>query len=384
MNDTDKTDQSQVDNSSEAPQDTLRDNGASEHESQVVTNESEATNGANDARPQQMGPIALPIVQQAEPQSVAMPNTPILIVLQWLAYAFWGWTILAVIWLGYIVLANMLTNTDLTSAIPYAIASTLVLLPLSFVVDAFYGRKETTKKTGPAIIVMVIHAVLFALFGIGTLISAVFVVIQLAINSSGDNGIQLSILLTLFLSTVLYALTFFRTLNPLPKVPIARIYKYFMAAIIGVLVVLAFVGPVAKSVQTKDDRDIANGISYVATAVNDYVEQHSELPKSLSDLRLNDDAKLIVDKGFVTYKPEGVVEKVSENNEADDSSAAVGVDKMHRYQLCVTYKEENKGNGSYGYSRSQDGYEEYLSVYDHPAGEVCYKLQSTVYAEYIN
>jgi hypothetical protein len=375
MNDTDKPDQPGVDNSSEVPQDALRDNSANEHKPQVAVDKSEATNEANDTYPQQKGPVTLPFAQQAEPQSVAMPNTPILIVLQWLAYAFWGWTILAVIWLGYIVLANMLTNTDLTSAIPYAIASTLVLLPLSFVVDAFYGRKETTKKTGPAIIVMVIHAVLFALFGIGTLISAVFVVIQLAINSSGDNGIQLSILLTLFLSTVLY---------PLPKVPIARIYKYVMAAIIGVLVVLAFVGPVAKSVQTKDDRDIANGISYVATGVNDYVEQHSELPKSLSDLRLNDDAKLIVDKGFVTYKPEGVVEKVNESGRADDSLAAVGVDKIHRYQLCVTYKEENKGNGSYGYSRSQDGYEEYLSVYDHPAGEVCYKLQSTVYAEYIN
>lgn len=373
INDTDQPD-------TDRPQDMSRGT-SSDNQPQMDSNLKTEDQIAGIRSPYQSG---LPIVEPAETKAQVMPNTPVLIVLQWLTYAFWGWTILAVIWLGYIVLANMLTGMDLTDVIPYAIASTLVLLPLSFVVDAFYGRKETSKKTGPAIVVMVIHAVIFALCGIGTLISAVFVVIQLAIGETSDNGIPMSILLTLFLSTALYAVTFFRTLNPLPKVPVARFYKYIMAGIIGVLVVMAFVGPVAKSVQTRNDREIVDGISYVERAIGEYVERNGDLPKSLNDLSFENKGKVIVDKGLVTYKPEGKVNLQTEfmqRSTPTTSELSDNLDVAYRYQLCVTYKEAKMSNGSYGYSRPQNEYEEFLSIYDHPAGEVCYKLQTTVYAD---
>lgn len=295
----------------------------------------------------------------------AMPNTPGLIVLQWLTYAFWGWTILSLLWLAFIVIANFIVGDDMSSVIPYAIASTLVLLPLSFVLDAVYGRKETVKKTGVATVVMVIHAVIFALLGIGVLIGAVLVFIQMLIDPATDNRYQTTTLATLALSAVIYGLTFFRTLNPSHSARVSRWFKYVMAVVIGAFIVLAFVGPVAKSVTTRDDRVIAANIGDVSNAVNDYVSTKQKLPGSLSDVSLSGDAKTIVDKGFVRFKAEGM-----KKNEYGDE---------YRYQLCVTYKAAQ--GSSQSYARGTPDYSSYLYVSEHPAGEVCYKLSARVTTE---
>ncbi len=314
--------------------------------------------------------------KEAPAISVAMPNTPGLIVLQWLTYAFWGWTILGLIWLAWIVLANFILGIDVTSVIPYAIASILVLLPLSFTLDAFYGRKETTKKTGAATIVMVIHAVIFALCGIGVLISGVFTIVQTVVGSSSKFSDVM--LYTLLISAAVYGLTFFRTLNPSPKIPIARTYKFIMAGIIGLLIVLAFVGPVAKSIITKDDREIASNVGYVASAISGYVESNQKLPGSLKDVTLKNGAKSIVDKNLVRYKAEGPAPTSAEDVY---NSSSYYKSTTYRYQLCVTYTQADEPDSTFGDSyyseRSTYEYASYLSVSSHPAGEVCYKLQAT-------
>ncbi|MGH7250207.1 MAG: hypothetical protein ACREGC_04480, partial [Minisyncoccia bacterium] len=129
-------------------------------------------------------PPPTPVAQEYKPPGTTNTspvhnlNTPNVIVMQWLTYAFWGWTALSLSILTGIVLANFINKADMGSFTPYAIAAVLVLLPISFVCDYFYSKHEPGKNTGSAMVVMVIHAVLFALFGVGALIGIVFSLVQ--------------------------------------------------------------------------------------------------------------------------------------------------------------------------------------------------------------
>jgi hypothetical protein len=324
-------------------------------------------------------PAVTPVSESRPLGAVAPADThhssPALIILQWLTYAFWGWTLLAVIALVGLVVGNFFDNFDTSAILPYSIAAVLVLLPLSLICDLFYGRSEPTRKSGGATVVMVIHAVIFALFGIGLLIGLVFTLVNQGINGFSSFDSVRTALVTLAISVILYALTFLRTLNPTAVVPIARIYRIAMLAIIGLFIVLAFVGPAARSAATRDDREIVANISAISESVNNYIVTNNKFPASLSDVNLKDRAKALVDKGLVKYKSDGKEAAIDSYEDED----ARYVSDEYRYQLCVTYKEKTQGYGDrYSTIGRQDSYEDYLYVYDHPAGEVCYKLKATV------
>lgn len=324
-------------------------------------------------------PAVTPVSESRPLGTVAPADThhssPALIILQWLTYAFWGWTLLAVIALVGLVVGNFFDNFDTSAVLPYSIAAVLVLLPLSLICDLFYGRSEPTRKSGGATVVMVIHAVIFALFGIGLLIGLVFTLVNQGINGFSSFDSVRTALVTLAISVILYALTFLRTLNPTAVVPIARIYRIAMLAIIGLFIVLAFVGPAARSAATRDDREIVANISAISESVNNYIVTNNKFPASLSDVNLKDRAKALVDKGLVKYKSDGKEAAIDSYEDED----ARYVSDEYRYQLCVTYKEKTQGYGDrYSTIGRQDSYEDYLYVYDHPAGEVCYKLKATV------
>src|SRR5680860_463031 len=101
-------------------------------------------------------------------------NTPGIIVLQWLTYAFWGLTVFATSLLSASVIAYFITPTNNNDFSAYATAAVLVLLPISVICDIFYSKQEPEHKTGASSIIMIIHAVFFALFSIGALIAIVF------------------------------------------------------------------------------------------------------------------------------------------------------------------------------------------------------------------
>ena len=311
-------------------------------------------------------------------------NSAGLIILQWLTYAFWGWTLFALVWLLYIVLANMIQGIDTSDMIPYAIASSLVLLPISFVCDWFYGKKEPQKKTGAAMVVMVIHAVIFALFAIGSLISAVLILVQMMISTSDDTSSQMVWLTTLFISSLVYAATFVRTLNPMPKLKFHRVYPLGMAVLITALIVLGFVGPVAQATLTKDDRFIVNHLLNVASEIDDYIYKNNKLPSSLADVSFTYEGKEIVDRGLVEYKKEdsSAVSKLPAYDYDDLDSDKNSRDfTFYRYQLCVEYKQKSQ-SASYGYynsepSRPRGEYSNTLYIDTHPAGKVCYKQEAS-------
>lgn len=320
-------------------------------------------------------------------------------ILQWLTYAFWGWTVVAVIWLAYSVVSSFIIGVDAPSSIPFAteegivpymgenslfvlpyvVAASIILLLLSLVCDLLYSRREAVKKTGTPMVIMVAHAVLFAVISAAAFIGATFVTIQLA--NSDDMTKQDSLLISLatfFAGTVLYCLVFLRVLNPVPWFKNGRVFSVLMTLIVGGLVVLAFVGPFAQSPVAREDRVVADAVMGLPASVNEYVRENGRLPQALSDMTFSEaTVRSVIDKGLITYTPRDVV------SSTEYSGSGRGTYNDYRYELCATYVSESRSHSiSSDQSLLKDAeYQKDLWINEHPAGKVCYKLKETVSSE---
>lgn len=297
-------------------------------------------------------------------------NTPGIITLQWLTYAFWGWTAIAILWIATTVTMYFITGTDVLSMIPYSIAAILVLLPISIVCDLFYMKKEPIKKTGAASIVMIIHAVIFALFAVGALVTIVLNLVTILIN--GSSTYSQVFLICAGIMFAVYAALFIRTIVPGKRLALRRIIIVFITIISAALITLSIVGPIANISLTKNDKLITANISSISTGIDNYVSTNDKLPNSLSDLKnLQDEPKKLITDNLVTYKKEGLYETKYETSSSYKNAAT------YKYQLCVNYNKADSANSSYStsYSSMNNGeYDSYISTYGHAAGEVCYKL----------
>lgn len=316
-------------------------------------------------------PATSPAVSPPATANLVKPvNSPGTIVLQWLTYAFWGWTVLAVVLLISLVISSAVGESDQGSFTPYAIAAALVLLPISLVCDYFYGKLEPAAKTGSAVVVMVIHAVIFALFGIGSLIGAVFAVVQLSTSSIESTPTKVA-LYTSLLATVIYAATFVRTLLPGGLAWIRLAYRGAMSALVLIFMVLAIIGPVAAARATRNDRLIVSGLSNVQSAINNYARKNSSLPASLDSIQnsTKGDAKSIIEQKLVEYTPNT---KAADKSRFDSSMT-------YYYKLCVDFVKSTRGYGEDTIYRPEEDYTTYISAYSHGAGKTCYKLKSEAY-----
>ncbi|MEO7905150.1 MAG: hypothetical protein ABIR91_05160 [Candidatus Saccharimonadales bacterium] len=295
-------------------------------------------------------------------QILQTTTTPGVTVLQWLTYAFWGWTLVSLSILVFMVVYNLIRQTDVSDTVPYAIAATVVLLPISIICDVLYRRHETPKKQGATMLIMVIHAVIFALFSIGSLIGALLAVVQMMISASSDTSGNVATAISLTIVALLYAVTFVRTLNPFHKIinKVSLLYIAIMGAVTAIFIILAVAGPVVQSVQTKTDRLIANNLPQLNYAIGDYIRESKKLPVSLNDISLDADTQQLVDEKLVRY-----IANTPDSKE-----------KTFRYQLCTTYAHKDNQRSRYEpMTQSADTYRMDLSTYGHPAGDVCYKLQ---------
>lgn len=297
-------------------------------------------------------------------------NTPGVTILQWLSYAFWGWLILALIWLIGVILANAILGTSVPEMVPYAIAAGVVLLPIAFLTDFFYRKHEPAKKTGVAMVIMVIHAVLFALLTIVALIVTVFNSLNALIETSNSIDEQLVIIFTALTATLLYAATFIRVLNPFKTKKPVFIYSVAMAALTLVFIALAIAGPLVQVLVTKDDRRIEQNLSSVSQAINNYIQTNEKLPTNLDQVSFtNDGASFLVKNGLVNYMAEKSISNVNSLNSTE-----------HRYQLCVTFKNKDaSGYDSYAYDSDNTSYPSQAYVSGHAKGKVCYKLAETTF-----
>ncbi len=309
---------------------------------------------------------AAPVKKTIEPApapAISQPATPGTLILQWLTYLFWGLTILALSVLIFLVLFNLINGSDPQSAPLYTLAAIVVLLPISIVCDFLYQKREPQKKVGASAAILAIHAVIFAVFGIGVLVSGLFAVIRLVtdVGTTSQDQSNIAWVISSLIVTVLYAAVFIRTINPkaatrwLPKV-----HAIAMGVIITIFAVLAFTGPFADSIRTKNDRLIRSELNSLTNSVEEYVVEENKLPASLGDLTLtSENLQRIVEEDLVTIK---------QDPETDEE---------YRYQLCAVYKEEFKNSSSYStYEARGDRYNTYISsTQPHPAGEFCYKVK---------
>lgn len=320
---------------------------------------------------------ATPIAPLQQPAPAAEHSSAGLIVLEWLTYAFWGWTVLGMSILTATVISSFINDSDTGCFTPYAIAAVLVLLPISIVTDIYYTKREPLKKTGAAAIVMVIHAVIFALFGIGSLIAAVISVITMFTSTSSSHASQVA-LLSAIIIFILYAVTFLRTLLP-GKFPwLRRAFIMFMVGVVGIIAILGVVGPVAKARATRTDKLIEQNLPSLSTAINSYAAKNRRLPSDLNSLSFtgNNDAKLLVDQNLVTYKQDSAPASSTNYYSTNYTGQTYNTTPTYYYELCVTYKKASgQQYPDYG-TGSGDGYDSYPTTYYHDAGYTCYKLKT--------
>lgn len=316
-------------------------------------------------------------------------NTPGSLVLQWLTYAFWGWTVLALTWLTAISVGFFLDKSDSASestVIAYSLAAVVVLFLISLICDIFYTRREPLYKQGAATVIMIIHAVLFALFAIGALIVAVFAVVRLLIGEgttsyqTGDAG-SLTTLTTGLVIAVVYGATLLRTLRPFKLKRSSLVYWIFMTLVIGGIIGLGVAGPAWNARQTRDDRVIERGLMGVSEAVRSYTAKSEKLPQSLAEVKdqTKGDARTLLDRQLVEYMPGDKLPSDPAPANPDKPIPMVASVDAYSYTLCVTYKGSKGTQPYYG----KDGSYRVLDpdTYYHEAGRVCYDLQ-TQYTNY--
>lgn len=315
-------------------------------------------------------------------------NTPLTLVLQWLTYAFWGWFILALSLLTYLSMGYIVNSAG--SGIDgtftaYSLAAVIVLFVIALACDIIYSRSEPEKKTGPATIIMVIHAVIFALCGIGALISAVFAIVNMLIDNSSTSDIDGPVvtLISSLLIFVVYGIVLIRTLHPVKIPHVTQMFWVVIGIITAAVIAVSVFGPVAHARLTRDDRLIEESLPSLSQDINNYAAQNGSLPKSLEAVKESADTNVkdFIDKKLVTYTPNIKPAKKPATTTSFDmmngtSSSAAASRAISYYRLCVSYKAEK--TDSYGYDdiTSVEEGETSPNTYSHAKGKVCYNLQT--------
>lgn len=137
------------------------------------------------------------------------------LILQWLTYLFWGWTLLALSFAIFFLVLSLINGTEIGNTILYPVSALVILLPAAVISDALYGKKEPKTKKGVALAIMVVHVVIYAIFLAGFLISAMFsLVSMLNTVATEEQNSSLGYLISSLIVAALYALLILRTLKP--------------------------------------------------------------------------------------------------------------------------------------------------------------------------
>ena len=110
------------------------------------------------------GQNAQTVESVAPAQKVTSPNTAGVLVLQWLTYAFWGWTLVALYWLTSLCVqyfisdssqADSYSSTYSNDMLAYSLAAVVVLFIISIICDFVYSKFEPQHKSGAAMVIMI-------------------------------------------------------------------------------------------------------------------------------------------------------------------------------------------------------------------------------------
>ena len=321
----------------------------------------------------QKQPAATPVSDSSVKQS-----NPATLVLQWLTYAFWGWFALGMLWLSFVAFLFYTKSdvSDWSSIVAYPIAAVVVLYLMAAITDFFYSRREPAHKTGIATAIMVIHTVIFALCGVGLVVTAVFTLIQLLINDNPDMSFLLSTLFTALVGVAVYIVLIIRSVLVAKIKKIAAMGLGFFGIVALLFIVLCAIGPMSRSIATRQDRQVEASLHVVQRSVDNYISTNKKLPTSLRDITINDttndNTQRFVDDGLITYEKRMPVVIASSYK----STSSV----TYYYALCAMYDyDSGRSSRSRGSDADPLSYSSYIDTSGHKAGKQCYNLETTAY-----
>lgn len=349
-----------------------------------------------------MVPVASAPIAVAAPTTTSEVHMPVssgTLILQWLTYAFWFWFGISMSWLAGVVINYFISDGSYgiwENLLAYPLAAVIVMMIIALVTDLVYARREPAHKTGAANVIMLLHAVPFILIGIGSLITIVFSLITMALDSSPFSAIDgpLQALYVALVVIVIYGLLAYRVIFGGRK----AIARWLTRVLLGVIalgfIIAASAGPAVQSSLTKQDRLIETALPLLSEEIRNYTEENGKLPDSFADMERGTTAEpelvqKVIDQNLVTYKPNTLQSGLVPRYDMDSfSESTVGRDEESRfyYQLCTTFKVEKKSSYGSGYGEDRSviapGEETTIADYpydqmyvtEHPAGEACYGL----------
>ena len=314
-------------------------------------------------------------------------STAIEVVWQWLTYSLWGGTLIA---LGVLISGTlayfMVKGGEDYSFLTYTISVLIVLLPLAFLTNAIYSKRELAHKHGFAAVVMVFNAVVVFLVSLGSAITAVVTALNILL-SYGDNSTKATICISSLIIAILGMLLFIRIVNPVKLKRIVWLFPFIVIVITLVAAAAAAFGPLKSEYVSRSDKLIESNLTEVNDAVQDYARSKNKLPDNLKLLSLDNkpDAKKLIDENLVEYKPAGnvgqkIIELTKPNSGINyNPDVNYQNDTQLKYELCVTYKRQ-KGDPTNAYNdyngvdqEYNNPNDNYISTYEHKAGRQCYK-----------
>lgn len=333
-----------------------------------------------DTKPQHVSEpnIADQKVSNDNDTSTPSTNTPGVLVLQWLTYAFWGWTCLMMIWLTYVVAAHLIDDqARANDASAYILAAVLVLLPLSLGCDWFYSRKEPRKKTGASMVLMIIHAVIFALLAIGSLIVFMYALVQYMLVPPSDLTDVYVLMVSSIAVTVIYSAVFIRTLNPLSTKNLGLALSIFMFISVVTLSVLNAIGPVSTQRSIQHDDETRAHLNTLVTDINNYAVSKGSLPDNLSSSAFpGKDNPLVVNNSavYTKYGTDVEVAQVPPGDDMVDFKEYTDSESTKlSFQVCVNYKVDTSYSSAGPLTVSQPS-DHFYAPATHGDGKTCYDL----------
>ena len=299
-------------------------------------------------------------------------NSPAVAIFQWLTYAFWGWTAALTAALVTIV-ANFVLDgysSDVASSI-LIIVAVVVLLPLALIFDHVFSRHERDHKTGIGMLLMVLHAVIFALVAVGGLATALFSGVSAILFSDDING-NLTALATAATVMVLFGLIFLRIMRPVTKSGLRTVVRSVLLLIVGAALVGAIVGPAAQAVVRQQDERTLRALQNVDFVIGNYVIKQKSLPDTFQDAARetsDDTSREAIERsltdGRLTYTA-----NIREPLKAEFETTLY-------YEVCATFDfaDKDRGQFSFGLKADNDGFTQGITDISRDAGQTCYSLK---------
>jgi hypothetical protein len=282
-------------------------------------------------------------------------HTALEVLLQWLTYIFWFWTLFFSSLIISSVLGYYIAEESSTEWIVYLAGPQILLYIAALITDKYYKKVETEKKTGFSAVVMVVNAIIAIIISIGSFITASIALTTMLVSVTDTD----SSLITFVSSTVigLLSLLFFLRIIHIKKLALIRKdYSVITGVVVFISIILIAVGPFVATIQRRADRLIEENYYSITGSIRTYVRENNQLPEQFSDVTFEDDAQKAIDTGRVTYK------KGSKNSDYYSSSPS------YKYELCVDWdKEKNPDYDGY-YSRTKS-----FTTSWHQAGVQCYE-----------